>query len=128
MGLSKALSGSSKDYSSVNPDPKKFTLIHVATNDRYTYAIVQYPNCTNYLGIKFLVYEGDITKELQEADSIDPHFLDRESPIARFHPEKNGTMMNLFGFELQYKTIRVFKQHDGPVRPLGLANYRDILI
>lgn len=106
MGLPNGMSGG-PDYSYLNPDPKKFILHYAQTNRFYTYAIIQYKNCTNYYGVKLLVYRGDVVEELKKLKNIDPHFLDFDSPIARFRPDEIDLMRDLFGFMTGRNRVRI---------------------
>jgi hypothetical protein len=98
MGLSKVLSGNSKDYSSVNPDPKNYKILDLGTNGKYTFARIRYYNCTTYSGIKLLVFEGNSMKKLLNAEEIDPHFFPESDLIARFAPSHAVKMRELFNF------------------------------
>lgn len=70
-----------------NPSPYRWKLLEV-NQLRYAYVLkVQYLDCTNFEGIKIMVYEGKYSK----VDYLDPHFFDnKQSPIARFKPDKKG--------------------------------------
>lgn len=84
----------------VDPDPKKFRIKEVKLlqerrkifpEQLYTYALINYPNCTTYRGDKILVYAGDARMILQNMNSIDPHFLeDHLSPLMRLAPTLQG--------------------------------------
>jgi hypothetical protein len=53
----------------------------------------RYPTCTNYEGVKIIVYKGVTKGDILGADILDPHFSsskDRPCPIARFEPTKIG--------------------------------------
>lgn len=79
-----------------NPDPKNFVIKKI---DPYAYgwliALVDYPSCTNYEGLKVLVFKGVTEEELKEAEVLDPHFCEdcKLSPIARFRPDELGVSM-----------------------------------
>lgn len=48
---------------------------------------MKYKNCTNFEGIKILVFKGQYVERIV----MDPHFSDdEESPIARFKPTVEG--------------------------------------
>ncbi len=79
-----------------NPDPKKFEILEVGLNNDFTIVRVKYPDCTNYEGVKILVYKGHVIKEIMAAKEIDPHFCDKHlSPIARFAPTEEGLKLAL---------------------------------
>lgn len=73
-----------------NPDPSRWTLIN-----KYKYAhgyvlIVKYLDCTNFDGVKVMVYRGKYSRK----NKLDPHFTDdKNSPIARFRPDAEGIEM-----------------------------------
>lgn len=74
-----------------NPNPTNFT-IHAARNiGRFLVVQIQYPDCTNYEGVKILVYENVSIEELNRRTHIDPHFRPGPgTPIARFEPTERG--------------------------------------
>jgi hypothetical protein len=57
--------------------------------------MINYPDCTNYEGNKILVFHNISVEEIANANTIDPHFCDKDhvSPIARFRPSKDGWSM-----------------------------------
>jgi hypothetical protein len=72
--------------------------------DDYLLVKVRYPECTNYEGIKIMVYEinervktiNDVIKHNKGA--IDPHFgvnPDFISPMVRFEPTDRGWKMGI---------------------------------
>ena len=65
---------------------------------KYLVLKVRYPDCTNYEGVKIMVYEDTNIIEIQKVNkgTIDPHFgvnPDFISPIARFEPTDRGWEM-----------------------------------
>jgi hypothetical protein len=74
-----------------NPDPTHWTLLEV---DQYAHGYVltvKYHDCTNFEGVKVMVYKG---LYLNKIKSLDPHFTDDPiSPIARFRPDAEGIAM-----------------------------------
>jgi hypothetical protein len=69
------------------PDPKRYEIIDVEYFRNATLAKVRYLDCTNYEGVKILVFMGKRGME----GPIDPHFSeDDQSPIARFKPNHVG--------------------------------------
>ena len=108
MGI--PLFGSSSSYDSVNdsnsqctcrntavnfpnPNPFKFVIIkHTEVGD-FLVIKIKYPDCTNYEGMKILVFRGIGIQDLYRQNSIDPHFSDNKryhSPVARFEPSEWG--------------------------------------
>ena len=75
-----------------NPSPDNWVLIskHYAKNG---YVLkVKYYGCTNFEGVKILVYRGAFI----DRKYLDPHFsIDEDSPIARFKPTAEGLQMAL---------------------------------
>jgi hypothetical protein len=79
-----------------NPDPNNFEVIYSEQIGEYLIVKIKYPDCTNYEGIKILVYKGVVISDLLAQGSIDPHFSgnrDFYSPIARFVPTFGGLTM-----------------------------------
>lgn len=79
-----------------NPNPKNFIPLLIEEVDGFTVAIIRYPNCTNYEGLKIMVYDGEIKGYIMNAKILDPHFCDHKeciSPVARFEPTKRGWEM-----------------------------------
>ncbi len=77
-------------------NPKKFKILEGGVNDAFTILKVKYEDCTNYEGVKILVYKGHVIKEIMAAKEIDPHFCDKHlSPIARFAPTEEGLKLAL---------------------------------
>jgi hypothetical protein len=81
-------------YSTVNPDPKNFTILEERFHNGYLILLVKYPDCTNYEGKKLMIYTGfNNSKELLEYNkgNLDPHFSkDKGAPIIRFKPDENS--------------------------------------
>ena len=86
----------------MGPDPDNFTII-----DRYDYGIysalqVRYPDCTNYLGMKILVFKDP--PKFDNIDRLEPHFCeeqDHPTPIARFVPTSAGWNMAINFIHMQ---------------------------
>ena len=96
MGLMKFLaSDDKKKYNQIEtPDPVSFKVLE-SYNLKADGAIalkIKYEGCSNYNGIKILVYDSaDKYYSLAKKGSVDPHFLEKEySPIARFEPTEQG--------------------------------------
>lgn len=91
MGLYGAARRCSTNYTdspqAVAPDPKNWTLLDKVQFENAHVLRVQYPNCTNFEGIKIMVFVGKFRSRL----ILDPHFDEsKSSPIARFKPTKEG--------------------------------------
>jgi len=79
-----------------NPDPRNFKILSDTTRGRYLLIKIKYPDCTNYEGVKLLIFKDVTLKELQKQKAIDPHFSNSKkyhSPVARFEPTKQGEKM-----------------------------------
>lgn len=72
------------------PNPLKWELLEKFAYDHGYVLIVKYPDCTNFEGVKCMVYEGWFSS----SDVLDPHFQeDSKGPIARFKPDAEGIAM-----------------------------------
>jgi len=90
MGLIKILSTAGCG----NPDPQQFEIIKTKAFGDLLIALVEYPSCNNFEGLKILVYEGVTADSLRSRTEIDPHFSeDGFSPVARFEPTELGLRM-----------------------------------
>lgn len=70
-----------------NPDPSRWELLDRKQFPEAYVLKVRYLDCTNYEGVKLLVFKG----QYKEREYLDPHFSeDKDSPIARFRPDKEG--------------------------------------
>ena len=81
-----------------NPNPNNWELLHCAKYPNATVLKVRYTGCTNFEGIKVLVYLGNF----DPPKYLDPHFEDTyNSPIARFKPDNYGWILaNTFASHL----------------------------
>ena len=78
-----------------NPDPRRWTLLRVHRRKRAYVLVVRYHDCTNFEGVKVMVYRGRFPG-IEALTSLDPHFADdASSPIARFRPDAEGLIMAL---------------------------------
>lgn len=79
-----------------NPNPANYEIIdHTQVGD-FLILKIRYPDCTNYEGVKILVYHKVSPIDLLKQKLIDPHFFKHEkfkSPIARFVPTIEGWNM-----------------------------------
>lgn len=76
-----------------NPDPKNFRIIKAYEGVSGVALRVEYPDCTNYEGVKILLFREVSLKRLLKRKTLDPHFCDKgfhKSPFARFEPTDFG--------------------------------------
>jgi len=90
MGLS-PFKNCSTNYSSFapapNPRPDRWTLLEKAEYTNGYVLRVKYHDCTNFEGVKVMVYRGRYTPRR----SLDPHFYKgSDAPVARFRPDADG--------------------------------------
>lgn len=77
-----------------NPDPGDFKIERLMPIGDFLLARVCYLGCTNFEGVKILLYRGVSMSQLTSVESLDPHFVDSKfSPIARFVPTVEGWVM-----------------------------------
>lgn len=70
-----------------SPNIYNWKLIRKEVFDNGYVIEVKYSDCTNYEGLKILVFEGKYVYQ----EALDPHFRNSAfSPIARFKPDKEG--------------------------------------
>jgi len=75
------------DQPAPNPSPDRWTLLKLLEFNNAYLMKVKYHDCTNYEGVKIMVYKGKYT----EQSNLDPHFSETGiSPIARFEPSDEG--------------------------------------
>ncbi len=72
-----------------NPSPSRWTYLdHVQYTEAYALK-VRYHDCTNYEGVKVMVYRGQWRDKMRTY--LDPHFAETDdAPIARFRPDATG--------------------------------------
>ena len=91
MGMSMFSScrgGYSKAAPAPNPDPKRWAILQKFEFPHAYVLIVKYHDCTNFEGVKVMVYLG---KWKDGNSRLDPHFSpDIDSPVARFKPDAQG--------------------------------------
>jgi len=74
-----------------NPNPRNFIILKHEVVGRFVILEVKYPDCTNFEGIKILVFRDIPLHELLGRKELDPHFSrSKSAPIARFSPQKTG--------------------------------------
>ena len=70
-----------------NPSPDRWRLIECLEFENAYVLKVRYDDCTNYEGVKVMVYRGKYAYQIR----LDPHFKpDNTAPIARFRPDEEG--------------------------------------
>lgn len=75
-----------------NPSPENCELLEKHCTQNGYVLKVKYYGCTNFEGIKILVYRGYYI----ERAYLDPHFTNNaRSPVARFKPTNEGMRMAL---------------------------------
>lgn len=113
MGLNMGFSSCSCDKEIVyvdrttpNPNPARFDTVRVEQVGNMVVAEIQYHGCTNYEGIKVMVYDNCTVKDIEFANKLDPHFCEncRLSPIARFEPTRRGWNLAI-AFALQCQSF-----------------------
>lgn len=90
MGYPNLGSGCSTNNSQPAPNPSDWVLEAKAIFKNSYVLKIKYKGCTNYEGVKIIVYKGKFKNELLR----DPHFSEEEgSPIARFRPDTEGVFL-----------------------------------
>lgn len=72
------------------PNPTRFRIIQAVQMGTYVVAKVLYPDCTNYEGMKIMVFSNTTVSALRRLKVLDPHFCRGTGPIARFEPCPGG--------------------------------------
>jgi hypothetical protein len=76
-----------------NPDPKRWELRQVFVYPHAYVLVVRYLDCTNFEGLKVMVYQGSVAPDIQ-CVALDPHFTEEAtSLIARFQPTEAGIQL-----------------------------------
>jgi hypothetical protein len=81
-----------------NPQPHRYKILKALRVRNYLIVKIKYLDCTNYEGVKILVYQGIRLADLKKQKLIDPHFSENKkynSPIARFEPTEKGWRLAL---------------------------------
>jgi hypothetical protein len=75
-----------------NPDPARWELVEIWSAPNAFVIKARYLDCTNYEGLKIMVYRGNSTQfKAGPPRGLDPHFDDSGlGPIARFRPTAEG--------------------------------------
>jgi len=92
-GLSKHLDESFQ--TTPNPIPSKFKILEIEQVNKFVIAKISYYGCSNFEGIKLIVFENSTIKEIESLDIIDPHFFESNKIIARFRPTEEGKKLSL---------------------------------
>jgi hypothetical protein len=80
-----------------DPDPELFKICEIEQRGDFVIAKIRYPNCTNFDGLKVLVWRNRTVEEIKKMVLIDPHFLEEDlSLIARFMPMTGMKMARKF--------------------------------
>lgn len=77
----------------VNPDPSKYEIIDYVEDNSHLLILIKYHGCTNYEGLKLLLFRNCTLEQLKQQKDIDPHFSNNKtkiSPFARFEPTMHG--------------------------------------
>ena len=100
MGLGIGISSSSYNSGGAtqppNPNPYIYRILTHKKIGQCLVVKIKYLDCTNYEGVKILVYKGIDIGKLRKQIKIDPHFSENKmyhSPIARFVPTEEGWTM-----------------------------------
>jgi len=75
-----------------NPDPSNYIILYGVQIGIYAILKIKYYGCINFEGNKICVFKDSIER-LKSMASIDPHFFDKSSLIARFKPTEEGFAM-----------------------------------
>lgn len=79
-----------------NPNPENYNVISFMQFDKAFILKIHYENCTNYEGLKIILYKGKFNPLMLQAP-LDPHFCELQGkypkPFARFEPTDIGMDM-----------------------------------
>ena len=73
-----------------NPSPTKFWIEQILVVRQFVILKVKYYGCTNFEGMKVLVYFLADYNESFDGKVLDPHFSEGFCPVARFKPTPEG--------------------------------------
>jgi hypothetical protein len=88
-----------KDRSQPNPNPSKFRILWHQQLGRGLLVAIRYDGCTNFEGVKILLYQDVNAADIIYRKAIDPHF-ELGGPIARFEPTTRGQLLARAALEL----------------------------
>lgn len=103
MGLTKHISGGTGLWErrtapvKGEPVPCRFEIKFATSIGRFSTARIKYPDCTNYEGMKIVVFKDTPLSQLYKMAEIDPHFSESSNIVARFAPTEQG-MKNALRF------------------------------
>lgn len=87
LGSKSCYTNCSPEAVAPNPSPSNWTLLKAAEFKNGYVLRVKYNGCTNFEGVKVMVYKGGYS----HSRLLDPHFSDdTNSPFARFRPTNEG--------------------------------------
>jgi len=76
------------------PNPARFEVKAAFQIGTALMVRVHYLDCTNYEGVKVLVYKNTAYEEFRGRETLDPHFAETgQGPFARFEPTGEGWEM-----------------------------------
>ncbi len=106
MGFSSAESCTQNN--SKNPNPKNFEILQkyqIRFGIKYPILVkIKYPNCTNYEGVKILIFKTRrYLEECIRNNDLDPHFFPESELICRVHPRS---------WELGKKLLKVIHENN----------------
>ncbi len=116
VGIAGYRKGSSSSYDTnyvappPNPDPSKYDILDYLEKGEYLILKLKYHGCTNYEGVKILVFKGITLRDIFKQKKVDPHFSNSKTahhPIARFVPTAEGWKMAEEFVSFNTKAIKV---------------------
>jgi hypothetical protein len=91
MGMRKSCYTNNDCKTIPNPQPDRWELIHKAEFKKAYVLKVKYLDCTNYEGMKILVFTGKYNDvKVNNQKYLDPHFDEEGNLIARLVPTQLG--------------------------------------
>lgn len=80
-----------------DPNPSYFTIQKIWENKKKKMVLAQikYPNCTNFEGVKLILFSNTTRLNISATLKLDPHFLKTNNVLARFRPNKEGLKLAL---------------------------------
>lgn len=76
-----------------NPNKFNYTILNHEQLGEHLIVRIKYHTCTNYEGVKVLLYQCCTLNDLIEQKELDPHFSEdkmKHYPLARFEPTPLG--------------------------------------
>jgi len=91
--LKNCMTNNTPDAIAANPNPKYYNVIGYHKFDKAFILKIHYHHCTNYEGLKIILYKGQFNPLMLQAP-LDPHFKENKGkypkPFARFEPTDEG--------------------------------------